>query len=467
VHHKDALTEFYRIHNQLHEDGPSSGSGERELNWCLDLVEVVLPYDGDMMSGEALQLKQEIIKDVWRHKEARRMLTTDETLAKRLAAVLLKNIIGWEEELMLVATSEGYKEPAWEVILRDAYGALITLYRDTTDVDSPLYKALIDRRFLCQLAKLLHSPEGRERNLVEGLLGSLVKWQISSPSQDSESVIRTVLGILQSGFADVNNEYNEITIRPVKNLLSIMNCLIEGSVGGEFERLVQTVFTNSVMTLFDLKCYQRYFDIFNALLKRQLTNARLRRNDVYLNTLTRQLVKYSFRRSLEDDQFNDDRRVELLMQLIVGGMLASEWYKPLITKVFSHVRKESCPEVQFALFKQMQHVSFREAFSKDSGVFQSEKVRITVLVELIKAVFDWYLASGTNAEVQKQISKIVESWMINGDNDLMRKDPEYARLADLVILKLWEQYYGPTHLESSLENLRLEEGCCDISSNVK
>lgn len=171
------------------------------------------------------QHKESTLHQLWSDKAIFQFLSYDGSVARKFAASLLKNLLGYEGELIKMGKSDREhpdKEPAFEKGLAGLYKELLEIYRWVKE-DSPLFTILHSRGFLMSFAKLLHTPDKSEHGMISFLLSRVGDMAWSHHRFElSQSTFKVFGAMVQTGIYDFQMSQREVTLRPINFLLRIL-----------------------------------------------------------------------------------------------------------------------------------------------------------------------------------------------------------------------------------------------------
>lgn len=166
------------------------------------------------------------LESVWNDKKLRGDLLTNVWLSQRFADIILANLLGREEELeksIPPGIDGSFNEPAWEPFLRQTYDLVIRIYNGV-GLETILSRKIHTKKQLYGLAKLLRSPDERERTAVVRLFTVISRRSAPEPdSVRSEFVTKVIDDIIYTGFNAIKEQNDsEKDLRPFSALCTIM-----------------------------------------------------------------------------------------------------------------------------------------------------------------------------------------------------------------------------------------------------
>lgn len=427
-YYPDELAKFM----ELRKEGPSLSVGPEipmaTIIHMLDLLSFVLPYKVDPGMDdadrgrlmEAISIKKRLMLQLWDNEDSFLILNVCESVSQHFANVLLHNMLGNLEELdaplPIGIPSVEHREPFMDIYLKELYSHVIMVY-EITVMGTPLYRILHDRMYLAKLSRLLHSPDKRERGMILKILGMIVKRDIPSfarLNEDKRDIVRetfsTIVGVLQSGFFDMQTCESEVALRPAAELLAMLNGMMSITIGTEFEITIQATFLKGALPLLNLEGYSTISGYVDIILKEQLRTASKKQKPFWEMTCMF-IVKNLFRTKGNYDDGSDHDYVHSITNLFTKGLIAPSSQGSLIKKLVRHVYKKSRWDVQLSFLHATNRSKFTNIFSASSPNYKSKTLRLRILRTFLLGIYNWYLREPRNEDVRKELRAVTAYWM--------------------------------------------------------
>jgi hypothetical protein len=462
------LQRFQEIYDESSDDNrqdhghstSSDSSSEllaRDVEWILGVLGVVLPCRMDPALDvkehnrlrEAHESKLRVLKNAWQNEPAQELIASRVEYSVRLADVFLDNLLGRRDELtkpLPEDAQEEFEEAGFTIWLSVWYMRLGQLFKGLLR-DCALFKAIYSRHFLGQLALLLHSPDGRERRAIYHILSHVVERNAeeyaslsrTDEKRQAQDAIKAVLGIIQSGFYDLSLSDDEITLRPILELLAILYESLIFVEDTEFKQSFQTVLLKGTIPLFDNPGYYCFSDGYESLLKRELGRAKEMSSQQFWELASAALVGNIFKRSKGYSENNDNQRIRFLLSMYRNGLISPSQHVLLFFKLFKQVRENSRRKLQQEFLELTSEPRFLRNFRSNSAYYPSDTLRYRVIREFSKAIFEWFLAGSRHERVQTELSDLASAWLETpAYKNISQTDAGYESLGKRVREKLLE-----------------------------
>jgi hypothetical protein len=421
----------------------------KSLSWLMETFEVVLPCCGTDLQDpdereahlEALRSRNELLRKALSsgiyHKIRR-----EPELSRRFVYAIVDNLLGNKDELLkpeLKAddNDKTFEEPAYRTCTQGYLGILSKLYANS-NIGMSIFEKLYERKFLATLAALLHSPDERERISTVQIfigIGTRLLPAVDDLWDDDKVIcqgaIKAIAGILQSGYVDIRDKLDSISLRSFEGLTVLLFKLLKSSSGTEFESTFQNIFLRSVIPLFGRPGCHKYHEYLNDILRKQFQIVRDSGNLQYWSAISAQFTKHMPHGSWDDE--NDEKRLDTIWGLFLCGSIIPEYHVDLIDKLLSHVQNSDHHLTQLSVLDFLATPECRRFFSTLSPIYNNETLRLCVLRELLWRLFHWYLSAPDNPQVRSALRRTSEVWLNSEESKkIQRVDPSYSKLADTI-----------------------------------
>ncbi|PJF18315.1 hypothetical protein PSACC_01852 [Paramicrosporidium saccamoebae] len=200
-----------------------------DVRYSVQLFSIIVPFSEE--SRWVWRYKEVVLQRIWSDAATFQFLSYDRDTARKFAAGLLANLLGYEGELTKLGSSDREapsKEPAFEEGLGNFYKELLEIYRRVKE-ESPLFTILHSRGFLMTLAKLLHVPDREEHVSISALLFAVVNMTWSpSRIELSAGTLKIFGAMIQTGIYDFQLSQTGVTLRPIGFLLRALTEYTDG-----------------------------------------------------------------------------------------------------------------------------------------------------------------------------------------------------------------------------------------------
>lgn len=414
------------------------------------MLEIVLPCgpaedvssEGRNLLTAALEIKRKRLKIIWEDQRMNELIVHDKTFAKRFHRALLKNILGYSQELQKpikgtnTILAEFYPEPGWEVILKDFHFIYAVANRDCP-TKSLLHKYFVSRHSLTELFVLLKTPDKRERKIVTLIIRQIVGDTISSllaksgvELQKSKRVFRSIISIFSSGLLSLQNIKDESILRLARPLLEVITETMQISLGTECHLPFQRLFVEAIIPIVSSPTYLKFCIFLNVAIELQLEEAKLTNDHRYWNLLSAQLTRLILDYPHKWSSEGHITRLSFILDLLHKGFLEPSYHGRLLGEITFIIRQAKWHQVQIKFLTLITESSFTDIFEIESMTYSNNQQRLSTLAEFIKEIYRWYIEGAEDPTVQRLLEKVTFNHLTSADNGSLKDaDSEYDVLS--------------------------------------
>lgn len=383
--------------------------------WFVKLFQIVLPCIECVEAGssqhaeliEAHLMQRDILTTALGRDSIQRLLFNSGLLSRDFAKALYSNIAGSLDHLYLPLHPQRGGEVAWESHLKPMYQLISRIY-ELVKPSTALFAALHEESYLNDLARLLHSPDSRERTTVAELLvkigrnayvrASLANFQM--PATESEStVLEAIAKIMENGVLDIKEHFDFVTQRPIGQLFWLLDEfeLILDKHPGRFRQIT----IDNAIPLLGHEQYARFASLINdyilTFMKRHKTNVATQLRASW--SLLQSLLALE---TLDDPAFST-KLIPLFLVLYESSLIHPVNMGSIMARIIYYCYTRSLPEkLRLNILKRLLTEPYTENFPPEGSVHHSQ-----ILKELLR----WLIDEEEPSKIQTSLIQVSKTWL--------------------------------------------------------